>query len=449
MRGGARFVAFALVLSVQSAWAQGSGMGPAIGPQPGSGQAGVDIWSTLYPRPVQSTQIEPASTRQGDPDASQPLGVPSGPFVIVPSITGAAFYDDNVFARRTNREGDWAYVLRPEIGWRSNNWSNAQINGGAFVEKRWYSKFASEDVTNFGVGTGGTYQPDANTQLVGRVQYLHGHEDRGTSDSITNTFTSPVSYDQLEAAGAINKRFDRFWTSIGAAAAWIRFTDPTLNGVTISQAYRNGEILSVPARLGYVVAPSTSVFVEVAGNRRNFNVDSFDSRGYRVVGGMLFEPGQGTRVKGEFFAGYMNQNYSGIGFQTVSTWTIGSALAFLVAPNVTAVLESRRDAKEASLSGGVVPGDGVSVIQTVVAGRMDFRVAPKVVLGGGVGYVVDEFLGAGRTDRSWSPLFSAKYFATRNLTLGFDYRYLNFDSSGLNVANYYKNVYLFSANLRM
>ena len=59
--------------------------------------------------------------------------------------------------------------------------------------------------------------------------------------------------------------------------------------MNVSQSYRNGNIIRVPGRVGYVVAPSTSVFVEVAPNWRNFQVDSFDSHGYRVVGGMLFD----------------------------------------------------------------------------------------------------------------------------------------------------------------
>ena len=174
--------------------------------------------------------------------------------------------------------------------------------------------------------------------------------------------------------------------------------------------------------------------------------------GYRVVGGALFEPGPGSRIKGEIFGGYMNQNYSGFGFQTVSTFTYGSSLAFLLMPNLTATLEGRRDAREASLSGGVfagVPGDGVSVIESVVAGRMDWSVRPNLVLGAGVAYLQDDYLGAGRSDRAVSPLASVKYFANRHLTLGFDYRYLNFDSSGLGVLGYYRNVYLFSANLKM
>ncbi len=442
-------VVLATVLSANAALAQTATttLQPASGPS----SVGVDVWSTLYPRPPQSTITQPTLRAANQPVTSgpvQPVGINAGNVIWYPSITGATFYDDNVFARSSNRVGDWAAIVRPELAWRSNNWANAQVGADAFIEKRWYRQFKSEDQLNGAAQIGGTAQPDANTQLVGRLAYLHAHEDRGTSDSVNTSFARPLAYDQFEAAGAINKRFDRVWTSLGAAGAWIHFQDPTLNGLTISQAYRNGAIVRVPARVGYVIAPSTSVFGEVSVNRRDFRDDAFDSRGYRVVGGMLFEPGAGSRLKGEVFAGYMAQNYNGASFQKVSTWTFGSSLAVLVANNVTAVFEGRRDAREASLSGGQVPGDGVSVVETMAAVRADVLVAPNFVIGGGVAYLSDQYLGANRTDRSWSPLASAKYFVNRNLTLGFDYRYLTFDSSGLGVNGYYKNVYLFSANLR-
>ena len=98
------------------------------------------------------------------------------------------------------------------------------------------------------------------------------------------------------------------------------------------------------------------MFVEVAGNWRDFQVD-LRLRGYRVVGGYLFEPGP-ARVRGEAFGGYMFQDYNGAGFLRYSTWTAGGSLAFLLAPRWTAVLED--DAKEASLSSGTnigAPGD--------------------------------------------------------------------------------------------
>ncbi len=152
-----------------------------------------------------------------------------------PSVTGAAFYDDNVFAANRNKQGSMGYIVRPEIGFQFNNTGNATVNGGAYVEQRWYDRFSSEDQTNAGAVIGGTNNIDKDTQLVGRAQYIHAHEDRGSVESQFQQFQSPITYDQFDAAGALNKRFGRWWTSIGAAATWLNYSDATLNGLTIFQ----------------------------------------------------------------------------------------------------------------------------------------------------------------------------------------------------------------------
>ena len=106
----------------------------------------------------------------------------------------------------------------------------------------------------------------------------------------------------------------------------MHFGTGILAGAPVVQDYRDGAIVTTPVRLGYVVAPLTSLFAEVAYNKRDFRVDAFDLEGWRVVGGALFEPGPGSRIEGEIFGGYMTQAYSGFGFQTVSTFTYGSSL---------------------------------------------------------------------------------------------------------------------------
>ena len=83
-------------------------------------------------------------------------------------------------------------------------------------------------------------------------------------------------------------------------------------GTPVPQNYRDGTVVFVPGRVGVVVAPLTSAFIEVAGNQRDWDVSTFDSQGYRVVGGVLLEPGPGARVKGEAFVGYMHQGYAGV-----------------------------------------------------------------------------------------------------------------------------------------
>ena len=79
--------------------------------------------------------------------------------------------------------------------------------------------------------------------------------------------------------------------------------------------------------------------------------------------------------------------------------------------------------------------------------RWGFRAA-NLVVGAGATYLVDDVIGAARRDTYLRPLFSVKYFPTPWLTLGFDYRNLNYESTGFAVPGYARNVYLFSATAR-
>jgi hypothetical protein len=103
----------------------------------------------------------------------------------------------------------------------------------------------------------------------------------------------------------------------------------------------------------------------------------------------------------------------------------------------------------------------VSNIETSIGGRLDYRILPKVVIGAGVTYLEDDYQGVvafGRVDRTLSPLASAKYFATPNLTFAFDFRNVAFSSSGgtatppfatsVNALSYYKDIYMLSMNAR-
>jgi hypothetical protein len=429
-----------LMLTASAALAQSETQ--PIAQPPISAGPGVNIFEPLNPIPL-ANRVTQTNTY---PDYRPTLGFDVGTFKVVPIVTNAVFYDDNVFALSSNRLSDWAYILRPELAIRSNNWNNAELAANAFVEKRWYNRFSSEDQVNGALSVAGSALLNPNTQIVGRAQYFHGHEERGSVNTVTNQFDRPVSYDQGDLGLALNNRWGRVWTSVGGSALIVRYDDATLAGVGISQDYRNGNVIQLPLRMGYVIAPSTSIFGEFAYNRRNFEVNAFDSEGYRLVGGILWEPGPGSRLKGEIYGGYLRQDYDGL-LQPVSTWTAGAALAWIPATNWTVTFEARRDAREASLSGGVVPNDPVAVVQTLAAVRADYQIMPNFIVGAGISYIHDDLVGV-RDDDSVSPLLSARYLLSRNFTLGFDYRHVDFSSNGLGVGGYRRNVYMGSINAR-
>ena len=408
---------------------------------------GVNVFEQLNPEPpTESVTNTPTPAAEDDPYAGK--GHKIGSFIFLPVVTAATFYDDNVFALSTDPLSDWAFVARPSFTLQSDNWKDASMVTSGWVEFRRYDEFTNEDQNNGAIGIAGQKLVNANTQIVARAQYLHAHEDRGVSETITTLFLDPIAYDQGEAAVALNKRWDRYWASVGANALTVEYEDGILFGIPISQDYRNGDIEQYPVRAGYVVAPLTSVFVETAYNSRNFDVGYFSSDGYRVIGGMLFEPGPGARIKGEFYAGYINQDYEGFTLRPISTWTAGGSLAYLVSEKFIVGVEGRRDAREASLSGGVIPFDGVSVIESVAVARGDYQLTKNIVVGGGIAFIADEYVTAQRTDTAWSPVASARWFINPTFTLGFDYRNVDFDSTGFGVESYRRNVYLMSLDAR-
>lgn len=426
------------------------------------------------------------------PETTSAPGVAWGGGTFYAGGTVGAFYDDNVFASNANPRGDTAFVARPEVSWlvQAQNFTFAADGN---IEGRKYRQFDSEDQVNGTLGMAYKVMPDADTQVVGSTRYIHAHLARGSSDTVValpggasaildTQFARPVAYDQGIQTLALNKRYGNWWSSIGGAGLAVQYQNPTIGGAApfagtiVDLTYANGGIAAVNGRVGYVVAPRTSVFAEVVGNIRNWGVDYFDSNGYRVVGGLLLEDGPDARVKGELWAGFMSQNYNGVTMQGVSSWTYGLSGALAITDQLTGVVSGRREAKEAALSLALLPTGAigasnitcstlggavcVSAIETEVGARLDYRVLPNVVVGAGVTYLELEYQGDlafGRVDRTFSPLASIKYFPARNLTLAFDYRNVGFGSSGgmapppftnVSALSYNKNVYLLSANAK-
>jgi hypothetical protein len=499
MRRGAGFlILFVAVVIAMPALAQ---IGPAgstlpdniwqTGTQPTPGLASARQSPNTQPmapaQPV-SSQASPSPSPSG---SKQPTGTPFDGGTLYTGATIGSFFDDNIFATHTNQQHDWAFFARPEMQWIKQS-GNFTFQTDGYVEGRDYAHFTSENQINGGAGASFIETPDNDTQIVGGVRYLHAHLDRGASETVVATplgsqllstlFAHPVSYDEELQSIALNKRYGNWWSSVGGAGMEIQYQNPTIgnfgapgSGTVVDLGYADGGIGASNVRVGYVVAPLTSVFAEAAVNTRNWGVGYFDSTGYRVVAGLLFEQGTNARLKGEIWAGYMAQNYSGTTMSNVSTWTYGLGLAALVTDDVTAVFEGRREGKEAALGLAALPSGAlgassatcsadlavcVSDIESEIGGRLDYRIMPKVVVGGGVTYLEDDYQGPlafGRIDRSLGPLASAKYFATPNITLAFDYRNLAFTSGGgaaplpftpVTAFPFHRNIYMLSLNAR-
>jgi hypothetical protein len=500
MRIGVVLLACVIIgLAGERASAQTAPSSPAIdnniwqngtAPLPGYGRQSPNVQPTTQATPAGSPTSSPVWYGQG---TGTPLA--GGRFYAGGAV--GTFYDDNVFATNTNRQHDFAFFQRPEAAWIKQG-QNYTVSADGFVEGREYATFSSEDQINGGVGSNFTVMPDNDTQIVGGARYLHEHLDRGSSETVVTTpgmpstllstlFTHPVAYDEGIEAVALNKRYGNWWSSTGVAGLEINYQNATIatagplgtspfGGDTVNLNYADGAIGTANVRVGYVVAPLTSVFGEAAVNTRDWGVGYFDSNGYRLVMGMLFEQGPGARIKGEFWAGYMDQQYSGLTMQRISTWTGGLNMTGVITTDLSAVVEGRREAKEAALglalltptelgASGATCAAAIAVcvsnIESEVGARLDYRVLPRVVISGGVTYLEDDYQGPpafGRIDRTLGPIAALRYFATPDLTLGFDFRNVSFASVGgtappgftnVSALPYFKDVFMLWVNAKL
>ena len=100
------------------------------------------------------------------------------------------------------------------------------------------------------------------------------------------------------------------------------------------------------------------------------------------------------------------------------------------------------------MSGGVIPFDGVSVIKSLAVFRTDYRLWPNVIVGGGIAYIADEYVDARRTNSGLEPRGLCALLYESHLHVGLRLSARCFDSTGLGIEFYDRNVYLLSLDAR-
>ena len=169
-----------------------------------------------------------------------------GIFTLTPGVTAGSFFDDNVYATTVSRKSDVAFFVRPEIA-ASAKGEDYGLLASAYIEGRKFVRLSSEDQVNGGASVAGVYQPDQSTQIKAQVGYTHGHEDRGFGESAFVVLDHPLSFDQIDAAVALNKRFGQYWASLGVSTVGLLFNNDTFQGVSLNQTYAD---VAIPTLTG-------------------------------------------------------------------------------------------------------------------------------------------------------------------------------------------------------
>jgi hypothetical protein len=255
---------------------------------------------------------------------------------------------------------------------------------------------------------------------------------------------NPSAYNQYTAGASVLKTFDNAFVSLAGTAFHIAFdhTGELPIGSPFSTSL-DGTSYWVTGRVGYNVTPQVYVFAEPSGIFQRFNNSTFDTNGYRVVGGVGSADPQ-SLFRGEIFGGYQAQhqlngsdiivdangvpliiNGSGIpaGIPSDTNSAIyGGRLAYYPTRYWTFVAQVDQTLGISTTLSPTLPA-GIPLRATNAILQANYNISRWWWVGARAGYTQSKFFGFDRVDNGYMAGASFNYEVWRNLLLTLDYQY--------------------------
>lgn len=377
------------------------------------------------------------------PDFQAP-GARSGSFIFSPTIDAGGRYNSNIFARRAGETAtnpgeidDFIWSVKPNFALTSDwNQNFIQFTAGADIAR--YTDNPREDYEDFNVGANGRIDIERGMNFTWGASYTDQHEDRGAPD--TNGLQSELT------------RFQRFDANVGflrdqsimslAVDAYYEnwtFSDADLlGGGRLDNTQRERERISGRVRVGYEVDQYYDAFVELRANRIDYQDSQEiggprrDSDGWEARVGAAFDI-TGTS-RGEFFVGYLNQEFDNDRLNKIDDFTFGASLLWNPTGLTSVDVGVSRVIQETIVSdttGGSIQFAS-SILSTTYSVGIEHELQRNFLLKGGVTYSTQDFENTVRSDDNYGAKFGAKYFVNRNFSLNADYTwdYRNTNAQG-------------------
>ncbi|MFN3933038.1 MAG: outer membrane beta-barrel protein [Parvibaculum sp.] len=356
------------------------------------------------------------------------VGVRAGAFTIFPSASVKGTYSDNIYATDTNTESDFITTLGARVS-AVSSWSRHALNLRAGVGQQLYSDNNDEDRLDWDAGANGRIDITRDTNISGGLSYAQLHEDRSAPNAIGNA-AEPTEYSLFEGDVALNHRFNRVTTRIGATYANYDYdTVPLFGGGTLNLDARDREHYTQFLRLGYDVSPDTNVYVQGTLNQRRYDLTppavvlNRDSDGYAVVAGTEFR--LTNLAQGGLYVGYHEQDYDDPTLPKITGLDYGASIDWFVTPLTTVRFEAASTVEETIAAGASGYTDNSFGV------RVDHELMRNVILGGRVGLAKLDYEGITRSDDVTSAGLSVDYLLNRNFSLRLGYDYSDRDSNVL------------------
>lgn len=313
------------------------------------------------------------TTRQNP--AYDPQGVRLGSFVISPSVSAGATYNDNVYARDTNRVEDVLFTVRPDISIRSD-FARHDIQARLFLERGEYRKTTGENYTDYGASISGRLDVAGQTAIPFSASYTHDQERRGSPEN--RNATEPTTYDLWQATTGIVRSGQTIATKLLATVRRYVYDNAKSAFGTVNNSDRDRNDYNLYASVG--MSPDVVFAPFIYGNVRKIDYDNERDNNGQNRNAMEYEAGVGTIINvsdvtsASFTVGHLERQADDRALRDLSGMSYGVNVKWEPSTLASFTLSGERSIAETTISGST------GSIDSSLRFAMDYEMFPNLIL---------------------------------------------------------------------
>lgn len=367
------------------------------------------------PRPASRTLADVAAAEtvlaRSRPEYDS-VGIAAGGFRIYPTVDVQTGYDDNVYNVDANKVSDGFVRFAPRVRAQSN-WSRHSLvvsTGGQF--ERFFDR-TTEDNDQYDIAAEGRFDASSAAAINGGGSYARRVEPRGTLGDIL-VGGERIRYDLATARLSATSEFGRILFTAGGTYSSFDYLPVRLNGISVTQNYRDRDEATALLRADYVVGPGIRAFVSGNFNDQNYRqslagVDQ-DSKGYAILGGMVF--GVNEFISGEVGVGYLKQYYRQSGLSDIGGFSYNARVIWNPTPLLTVTGTAARTIQQSPFI------NQSGILQDSLGVNLDYELLRNLILSATGQFVSNDYQDLDRSDRLWSLEGRARFLMNRWMEAG-------------------------------
>ena len=252
--------------------------------------------------------------------------------------------------------------------------------------------------------------------------------------------TSRPLYASVGQTLGVTQQFNRLSISLNSAFARYMFGNATQSdGTTLELALNDYNTYSLAGRIAYELTPGLIPYVQVTGDRNQYDstadVSGFD-RSSNGIHGKIGVTYQATRlITGELAIGYESRAYADPRLPNLNTPTVDASLIYTATPLTTVTFTASTNIAETTLA------NSSGAISHVLSLKISHDLLRNLTLAATGTYQLDNYVGQPVSDNYYTGQFEVDYHMTRSILITGSYKYQRFVSS-LGFTNYVDHLFM-------